>query len=175
MPPSVAADPASERLRAFGTLLGRAGKVIESEVSGTSMGNTLPSGRHIRIVPLPVQAYRAGQVVAYFVGSTVFAHRIVFCSRAGVLTRGDSHNWCDLPIAWSAILGVVSEHFVAGQWLPFDENSFLIEMRMPSARFEPLLCVCMRFDLRLTWHASRILMSLARWRRRLVVHRAPNR
>jgi hypothetical protein len=165
-----------DQLLAFGVLLGRSGKVIESEISGTSMGSTLPSGCHIRIRPLSTEDYRPGQVVAFVAGGAIFAHRIVHRSRQGVLTRGDSHSWCDLPVPVSAILGLVSERLVDGEWHPFDGSVLLdCEMTKRSRIIETLLLMCLQIDIRLARRASRSLMWLARWRRRLIAEPAPTR
>lgn len=165
-----------DQLLAVGALLGRSGKTIESEISGASMGSTLPSGCRIRIRPLSSEEYRTGQVVAFVAGSALFAHRIVYRSRQGVLTRGDSHSWCDLPVPVSAILGVVSESLVDGEWRLLDDSvPFDCEMRKRSRMIETLLRVCLRIDIRLARHASRILMWLARWRRRLIAETVPSR
>jgi hypothetical protein len=165
-----------DQLLAFGVLLGRSGKAIESEISGTSMGSTLPSGCRIRIRPLGTEEYRSGQVVAFVAGGAIFAHRIVHRSRQGVLTRGDSHSWCDLPVPISAILGVVSERLVNGEWHPFDDSApFECDRRKRSWIIETLLLVCLLIDIRLARRASRSLMWLARWRRRLIAEPAPTR
>lgn len=158
-----------DQLLAFGVLLGRSGKAIESEISGTSMGSTLPSGCHIRIRPLSTEDYRPGQVVAFVAGGAIFAHRIVHRSRQGVLTRGDSHSWCDLPVPVSAILGVVSEHFVNGEWHLFDDSApFECDRGKRSRIIEALLLACLQIDIRLARRASRSLMWIVRWRRRLI-------
>jgi hypothetical protein len=165
-----------DQLLAFGVLLGRSGKAIESEISGTSMGSTLPSGCRIRIRPLLTEEYRAGQVVAFVAGGALFAHRIVYRSRQGVLTRGDSHSWCDLPVPINAILGVVSEFLANGEWHLFDDSIPIDrEMTKRSRMIETLLRACLRIDIRLARRASRSLMRLARWRRRLVAEPAPTR
>ena len=176
MPNTMDTSATADQLLAFGALLGRSGKIIESEISGTSMGSTLPSGCHIRICPLPPDEYRSGQVVAFVAGKTICAHRIVHRSSQGVLTCGDSHFWCDLPVPVSAILGVVSERLVNGQWIPFDDRvPFESEKRTRHWIIETLLLLCLRIDIRLARQAWKGLMSLARWRRRLIAELLPTR
>jgi hypothetical protein len=176
MPSTMNATATGDELLAFGALLGRSGKIIESEISGTSMGSTLPSGTRIRIRPLCNDGYRPGQVVAFVAGRAIYAHRIVHRSRQGVLTRGDSHSWCDLPVPVSAILGVVSERLVNGQWLLFDDSvPFESERRTRRRIIEALLLACLQIDIRLARRASRGLMSLARWRQRLRAGLPPTR
>jgi hypothetical protein len=166
---TVVPDSTSDQLLAFGVLLGRSGKVIETEISGTSMGSTLPSGCRIRIRPLSNAEYRSGQVVAFVASSKIFAHRIVHRTRQGVLTRGDSHSWCDLPVPVNAILGVVSERLMNGEWHLFGETApSECERRKRSRIIETLLLVCLQIDIRLARRASRSLMWLVRWRRRLI-------
>jgi len=176
MPNTIDAIARREQLLAFGALLGRSGKIIESEISGTSMGSTLPSGCRIRICPLPADEYRPGQVVAFVVGQAIYAHRIVGRTRQGVLTRGDNHSRCDLPMPANAILGVVSERMVNGQWLLFDERvPFESDRRTRYRIIESLLFVCLQIDIRLAQRASRSLMWLGRWRRRLLAESPPTR
>lgn len=171
---TVVPNSTGDQLLAFAALLGRSGKIIESEISGISMGSTLPSGCRIRIRPLSIEEYRSGQVVAFAAGSALFAHRIVYRSGQGVLTRGDSHSWCDLPVPVGALLGVVSEYLVDGEWRPFDDSvPFDCERRTRSRMIEALLRVCLRIDIRLARRTSRILMRLARWRRRSMAEYVP--
>jgi len=165
-----------DQILAFGALLGRSGKTIESEISGTSMGSTLPSGCRIRILPLSNEEYRKGQVVAFVAGSAIFAHRIVYRSGQGVLTRGDNHALCDLPVPVGTILGVVSECLMDGEWRPFDDSvphSYGTGKR--SRMIETLLRVCLRIDIGLAKRASRMLMRIARWRQRFVPERVPTK
>jgi hypothetical protein len=171
---TVVPDPTRDQMLAFGGLLARSGKAIEVEISGTSMGSTLPSGCRIRIRPLSAEKYQAGQVVAFVAGSAFIAHRIVYRSRESVLTRGDSLTWCDLPFPVSAILGVVSECQVDGDWHLLDDKvSFACELRKRNRMIETLLRVCLRIDMGLAQRASRMLMRLARWRRRLMPEHVP--
>jgi hypothetical protein len=174
MPNTVVPNPTGDQLLAFGALLGRSGRVIESEISGGSMGNALPSGSRIRIRPLPKEEYCVGQVVAFVAGGTLFAHRILYRGRQGVLTRGDTHSWSDLPVPMGAILGVVSECLVDGKWLTFQHSvPVSCDMRKRHGMIETMLSVCMLLDMRLARRASKTLMRLARWRRLLLADAAP--
>jgi hypothetical protein len=166
---TIDANTTGDQLLAFGALLGRSGRIIESEISGTSMGDTLPSGCRIRICALPAEEYRAGQVVAFLTGRTICAHRIVHRTRQGVLTRGDSQSWCDIPIPLSAILGIVSGRTVNGKWSRFDDRlRFEYERRTSRRLIDALLCVCLQLDIRIALQVSKGLMRLARWRRKLL-------
>jgi hypothetical protein len=92
------------------------------------------------------------------------------------LTRGDNHSRCDLPMLANAILGVVSERMVNGQWLVFDGRvPFESDRRTRHRIIESLLLVCLQIDIRLAQRASRSLMWLARWRRRLLEESPPTR
>lgn len=158
-----------DELLAFGVLLGRSGTTIESEISGTSMGNTLPPGCRIRIRLLSFPEYDAGQVVAFVSGNRIFVHRVIFRSRQGVLTRGDNHSWCDLPVPSSAVLGVVTHYLSQGEWRPLDDHpGFEHEGTKGKSALETLLRLCMRIDIRMARHVARALARAARWRRRLV-------
>jgi hypothetical protein len=156
-----------EQLLALGALLGRSGKIIEREISGTSMGSTLPAGSRIRIRLLPVEEYRPGQVVAFVSGNAIYAHRIIFCNRQGALTRGDNHSLCDLPVPSRAILGVVTECRRDGKWCPLDDRVAFNRERSWRRTIEILLRLSMQIDIRLARWASWIFFWLARWRHRL--------
>src|SRR5260370_1181305 len=108
MPTTTQTSSTGDQLLAFGALLGRSGKIIESEISGSSMGSTLPAGRRIRIRPLLPDEYRPGQVVAFVSGNTILAHRIIFRSRQGALTRGDNRSLCDFPVPGPSLLNEVN-------------------------------------------------------------------
>jgi len=169
MSKTLGANTTGDQLLAFGELLGRSGKIIESEITGGSMGDTLPSGCRIRICALPTEEYRPGQVVAFLTGGTICAHRIVHRARHGVLTRGDSQSWCDLPVPISAIIGVVSGRTVNGKWIPFDDRTGLrYERNICRQLIDTLLSVCLQLDIRIALRVSKGLMRLARWRRTLV-------
>ena len=157
-------------LLAFGVLLGRSGTTtIESEISGTSMGSTLPPGCRIRIRLLSFPEYDAGQVVAFVSGNRILVHRVIFRSRQGVLTRGDNHSWCDLPVPSSAVLGVVTHYLSHGEWRPLDDHpGFEHEGTRGKSALEILLRLCMQIDIRMARHVARALARAARWRRRLV-------
>jgi len=168
MPARHVPSPAEEQLLAFGTLLARSGKIIESEISGTSMGRALPAGARIRIQPLPGGNYGVGQIVAFVRGSTIFAHRVAYRTKQGLLTRGDNHSWCDLPVPVDAVLGLVTEWWINGEWqriaaVPQDspEQPWIIRA------LETAVHAGMRIDIRLARRISRALMGLARLRRNL--------
>ena len=159
-----------DELLAFGVLLERSGTTtIESEISGTSMGSTLPPGCRIRIRLLSFPEYNAGQVVAFVSGNRIFVHRVIFRSRQGVLTRGDNHSWCDLPVPSSAVLGVVTQYLSHGEWRQLDDHpGFEHEGTVGKPVLETLLRLCMQIDIRMARHVARALSRAARWRRRLV-------
>jgi len=168
MPASPVPSPTEEQLLAFGTLLARSGKIIESEISGTSMGRTLPAGTRIRIRPLPASDYGIRQTVAFVCGSTIFAHRIAYRTKQGVLTRGDNHSWCDLPVPVDAVLGLVTEWWINGEW-----QRFAYALQGSPAQpwtirvLETAVRAGMHVHIRLARHISRALMRLARLRRNL--------
>lgn len=176
MPASPVPTPTEEQLLAFGTLLARSGKIIESEISGTSMGRTLPAGTRIRIQPLPAGNYGIGQIVAFVRGSTIFAHRIAYRTKQGVLTRGDNHSWCDLPVPLDAVLGLVTEWWINGEWQRFaDVTQGSAEQPWRIRAMETVVRAAMRMDIRLARGISRALMRLARLRRRLSLEISPDR
>lgn len=174
MPASPVPTPTEEQLLAFGTLLARSGKIIESEISGTSMGSTLPAGTRIRIQPLPVGDYRVGQIVTFVRGSTIFAHRIAYRTKLGALTRGDNHSWCDLPVSMDAILGLVIEWWINGEWQRFADVSQGSPAQPWRIRaLETVVRAGMHVDIGLARRISRVLMRLARLRRNLTSEISP--
>jgi hypothetical protein len=114
-------------------LLQRAGRVIESEISGISMGRTLRTGTRIRIRCEDPSTARCGRVVAIMTGRGLVGHRLVWrgTDRPGrpmVLTRGDGTPICDPPIREELILGEITEWYLAPDWCP-----------VPAAQSEPPL------------------------------------
>jgi hypothetical protein len=168
MPTTTVTSPTGDQLLALGVLLGRSGKIIESEISGSSMGSALPARCRIHIRPLPIEEYRPGQVVAFISGNAILAHRIIFRSRQGALTRGDNRSWCDLPVPWRAILGLVAESQLDGEWRSLSDHvPFHHERGIGRRAVETLLRLCLQIDIRLARCASRTLFWVARWRHRL--------
>jgi len=159
-------SPTEEQVLAFGTLLARSGKIIESEISGTSMGRALPAGTRIRIQPLHAGDYGVGQIVTFVRGSTIFAHRIAYRTKQGVLTRGDNNSWCDLPMPVDAVLGLVTEWWTNGEWHRFaDVPQVSPEQPWRIRVVETAVRAGMHVDIRLARRISRALMRLARlWR-----------
>jgi hypothetical protein len=175
MPVSPVPSPTEEQLLAFGSLLARSGKIIESEISGTSMGMALPAGTRIRIQPLPAGKYGVGQIVAFVRGRTIFAHRVAYRTKQGVLTRGDNHSWCDLPTPAGAVLGLVTEWWINDKWQRFAE----VPQRSPGQPWrirvvETAVRAGMHLDIRLARHISRVLMRLVRLRRSLKSEISPD-
>ena len=90
---------------------------IESTVRGGSMGETLPPGTRIRIELEQDARYMPGDVVAFFVGTTLVVHRIVAdIGKRRVITRGDATYAPDPPVAFSNILGRVGAMQCSGSW-----------------------------------------------------------
>jgi hypothetical protein len=169
MAPTTVASHTGEQLRALGVLLGHSRRTIESQISGTSMGSTLPAGSRIRIRLLPSESYRPGQVVAFVSGNAIFAHRIVFSCRQGVLTRGDNRPWCDFPLPWHAILGLVTESDRDGIWRPLPYDVQGEHERVGRRRaVDAMLRVSLHIDIRLARFTARTLSLVARWRHRLL-------
>jgi len=112
-----------EAVRALGTLLQQSSALIESEIRGSSMGSTLPDQAKVRIACRITPEYQPGDVVAYWWGDSLIAHRIVGRgkrprTRGFYLTRGDGHVLCDPAVSEDAILGLVSTWFDGARWLP---------------------------------------------------------
>jgi hypothetical protein len=120
-PPPIVGKLNSDCLLAIATLMKRTGREVQSEIRGTSMGTTIPDGSQIHIRPLEAEAMLEGQVVAFFAGQSLRAHRIVYRGKGErlgryLLTLGDGWLYCDPPVHISAALGLVTEYCVNGVW-----------------------------------------------------------
>ncbi|HXJ31454.1 MAG TPA: hypothetical protein VNG35_12485 [Gemmatimonadales bacterium] len=112
-----------ESIRTLGALLQRSNAVIESEIRGASMGTTLPDHVKVRIACRPAPEYQPGDVVAYWWGDALIAHRVVGRgklprARDFYLTRGDGQILCDPAVSAASILGLVSAWFDGSGWRP---------------------------------------------------------
>jgi hypothetical protein len=106
---------------ALAPLLKRTRRVIESEISGISMGSTLPAGTRIRIQCEDPASARQGSVVAIMAERGLIGHRLLWrgTDRRGnpmVLTRGDGSPVCDPPVAADRILGEITHWYAAPEW-----------------------------------------------------------
>ncbi len=108
---------------ALAPLLQRSRRVIESEISGISMGSTLPAGTRIRIQCEDPASARCGAVVAIMAERGLIGHRLLWrgTDRHGhpmVLTRGDGSPVCDPPVAAERILGEITHWHASSEWRP---------------------------------------------------------
>ena len=103
-------------LRAYAELLSRSGRTLESQIHGSSMGETIPDGSRIRIQWRDGDSYRAGQIVACLDHGFLFAHRIVHVHGDAIITQGDAWILCDPPLHLSQVVGEVISCQVRGAW-----------------------------------------------------------
>ena len=108
---------------AVAPLLQRAGRVIESEITGTSMGSTLPPGTRIRIHCEDPGSAKPGAVVAVMTDRGLIGHRLIWRGvdrkgRSIALTRGDGLTVCDPPAVTDRFLGEITEWYSAAAWRP---------------------------------------------------------
>ena len=99
------------------------GRCIESTVSGSSMGTSLPPGSRIRIALVAPSPRAAGEDVAYLAGNQVVVHRVLHCGRAGAARKyliafGDATLVPDPPVELGHVLGPVTGVWNAGGWTP---------------------------------------------------------
>jgi len=104
-------------------MLQRAGRVIESEIRGPSMGATLPDGARIRISCRVDGNYQPGTVIVFVIPAGLVGHRVVAVTRgrggqAIFFTRGDATVVCDGPVELARVLGEVTERFDGLGWSP---------------------------------------------------------
>jgi len=161
-----------ESIRTLGALLQRSNTVIESEIRGASMGTTLPDHVKVRIACRPTPEYQPGDVVAYWWGDALIAHRVVGRgklprTRDFYLTRGDGHVLCDPAVPAGSILGLVSAWFDGSRWLPV--------ATMPSRGFQRWTVIVeqwlMEVNPDLTRRIAAVVSGATRWLRR-PLHRA---
>ena len=112
----------SERLLAFGGLLGKSSREFEFLLQGKSMGPLLPDGSRIRVRLAADDQFMVGQVLTYVAKDRMVAHRLVRSVKSGtkyyLITRGDSTVCCDLPVPATAVLGLVTGFSTSGPWQP---------------------------------------------------------
>lgn len=162
--------PTTDQGLALAPLLKRAGSIIESEIRGSSMGQTLKPGTRIRIRCGDGLDPPAGTVIAFLGGNGLVGHRVVGAGRDGggrrlLLTRGDGSRIPDPPIESERVLGEVIEWQDGESWRP-------LPMAPPRSRFGRgtaaamllLVRLALVLDVRL---AARTAILLARVGRRL--------
>lgn len=115
--------PTTDQGLALAPLLKRAGSIIESEIRGPSMGQTLKPGTRIRIRCGDGLDLSAGTVIAFLGGNGLVGHRIVGArrdrgGREFLLTRGDGSRIPDPPIEPERVLGEVIEWRDGESWRP---------------------------------------------------------
>ena len=115
--------PTTDPGLALAPLLKRAGSVIESEIRGRSMGDTIVSGTRIRIRCGTAVDYPEGTVIAFLGGNGLVGHRVVGVGRdrlggTYLLTRGDGSIVCDPPVEPERVLGEVIERQDGETWKP---------------------------------------------------------
>lgn len=116
-------SPTTDQELALAPLLKRAGAVIESEIRGRSMGDTLAPGTRIRIRCGTGLDYPEGTVIAFVGGRGLVGHRVVGRGRDRrgemlLLARGDASLVCDPPVEPKRILGEVIEWQDGEAWRP---------------------------------------------------------
>jgi len=103
------------------TLLKSAGTILECDVRGQSMGNTLPDGSRLRLSFEESPTLAVGDVVAFTANSAVTVHRVVGRgmfgpARSFVLTSGDGSLLLDHPVPVRDVLAIVREWRNGDTW-----------------------------------------------------------
>jgi hypothetical protein len=104
----------SDPLIAAVELLSRSGRTFDAQISGTSMGNTLPDGARVRIEP--VSSVRCDDVVAFRENERIVAHRVWFRARRYLILVGDGYRIPDPPVKETAVIGRVVAREDHGEW-----------------------------------------------------------
>ena len=162
--------PTTDQGLVLAPLLKRAGSIIESEIRGSSMGETLKPGTRIRIRCATGSDYPAGAVIAFLGGNGLVGHRIVGAGRDRrgrrlLLTRGDGSRIPDPPIEPDRVLGEVIAWQDGESWRPLPlAPGRSLPGRMIAAAMLWLVRLLLAIDARL---AVRTAVLLARVGRRL--------
>ncbi len=111
-----------DRRLASAWLLQRAGKQVETVVSGYSMAPTLTPGMRLRIDSVE-KATAIGDVVCFIANDSLICHRVVYNGRFRrakeyIITRGDGTWLCDPPAERITVLGRVVEIVDTRQPIP---------------------------------------------------------
>jgi hypothetical protein len=104
-------------------LLRASGSTVLCEVTGLSMGSTLPHGSTLRLDFLDSADLGVGDVVAFHAGAQLVVHRIVARGRFGparayMVTQGDGSLLVDHPMPADEALGIVREWKDGDIWKP---------------------------------------------------------
>jgi hypothetical protein len=116
------AAPSAKQLVAALVLLARTGRSFETVLAGASMGEAIPDGAVVRIVPGDPKTLIPGDVFAFHDASgRIVAHRLVRRGRRRrardfVIALGDGNRFPDPPIAIEAILGKVVAYSDGTTW-----------------------------------------------------------
>ncbi len=153
---------------ALAPLLQRTGRVIESEISGVSMGSTLPTGTRIRIQCEDPASARRGTVVAIMAERGLIGHRLLWCGtdrrgQAVALTRGDGSPVCDPPVAMERILGEITHWYAPPEWRPVPAAPATPLLRRAIAALMLLAVRCaVALDVRLATREAGVFAALHR-------------
>jgi len=104
-------------------VLRKTGSSVICEVSGPSMGPTLPHGSTLRIDFGSPSGVHVGEVIAFHAGAQLVVHRVVARGIFGrardyVITQGDGSLVADHPMRAEQALGVVREWRDGAEWKP---------------------------------------------------------
>ncbi len=156
-----------QQLRACLQLLQRSGKVVESIVQGDSMGSTIPDGSKIRILSVPPDALKNGDIVACVADGFLSAHRLVYggakheSATGYLITQGDAWILCDGPRPLATLLGVVEECFIGGSWVRPSATPPRSEAEQrAAARQVVLMTYCLRRSAGLARFVARRLLTV---------------
>ena len=144
---------------------------MESTVTGSSMGATLPEGTRILIRAAEEKEYVPGAVVACLENDFLFAHRIVFRGTGRrsdfVITQGDAWSLCDSPTRTSSIMGIVDARAVNGEWAPLPPPARLPREARSASRHARGIGLCLQLGPGFAHRVSRLLVKLYTYQSRL--------
>lgn len=155
------------QLRGCVDLLSRSGRIVESDIQGGSMGETIPNGSRIRIRLTSEEGFQPGQIVACMEKGFLFAHRIVHVGKGAIITQGDAWVLCDPPVRTSQVIGEVVSCRVGEEW-----NSPAAAASRPAAearaarRQVRLISMCLGIDLSLARFVTRQIIRAHLFRKR---------
>ena len=139
------------------------------------MGTALPDGGRIRVRAGADDAWHPGDVIAFFAGSRIMAHRVVYEGRHGearryLITQGDANWLCDPPVNRATVVGRVEAYCTGGDWLPVGEPVIAFPRHMIAGLSLAVMRALLELSPAFTIRVSR-LMSWVRMGPRLVMAR----
>jgi signal peptidase len=155
------------QLRSCVDLLSRSGRIVESDIQGGSMGETIPDGSRVQIRLTSEEGFQPGQIVACMEKGFLFAHRVVHVGKGALITQGDAWVLCDPPIRTSQVIGEVVSYRAGDQWVsPAAQADRSAPAARAARRQVRIISMCLGIDLSLARFVTRQIIRAHLFRKR---------